>query len=970
MEYNPRKIETKWQNYWREHAVYRVSERKDKPKYYVLDMFPYPSGAGLHVGHPLGYIASDIFSRFKRHEGYNVLHPMGYDAFGLPAEQYAIQTGVHPAESTAENIAGFRKQMDNIGFSYDWSREVNTSDPIFYKWTQWIFKKLFEHYYDIDAQKAKPIEHLIQLFATKGSDSVNAAHHLENSFSGEDWNNASKKQQSDWLMCYRLAYRKEGFVNWCEALGTVLANDEIKDGVSERGGHPVSKKSMNQWYLRTTAYAPRLLEGLDQLDWPESLKIMQRNWIGKSEGASINFSIQGHDQQIEIFTTRPDTIFGATFMVLAPEHELVLSLCTTEQKSEIESYKSYVQSRSDRDRLSEVRKISGAFTGAYAIHPFTNEPIPIWISEYVLKDYGTGAIMAVPAEDLRDQAFAKHFELPIMEIVDRSAFPNAEIQDKIGHMINSDFLNGLSVLEAIDTAIKEIGKRQLGFKQLNFKLRDANFSRQRYWGEPFPIVYDQDNVAYVLEDDELPLELPTLSDFKPTSSGQAPLTKAVEWISQKPGFRREVDTMPGFAGSSWYFLRYMDPFNEDNFCSPENVNYWKDVDLYIGGAEHAVGHLLYSRTWHKFLFDLGLTPTDEPFKKLINQGMIQGMSAFIYASKTPLSEIFYKKDEGWKLQKLYNPKFIFLSSDLVSEYPGKEVDFIRIHVPIEWVSDHGKQPYIDQDAIKKLTAYRPEWQGRVFVGADGIIDTEDNTKKDEGTFKLYLVNEVEKMSKSKYNVVNPDLVIDQYGADCFRMYEMFLGPIEQSKPWDTNGIDGVSKFLRKFWSLFYNENGLKELHQDDPTREELRVLHTLIKKVSGDIELFSFNTCVSAFMIAVNELKRQNCTNNHILSDLVVLISPFAPHIASELWDKMGNSALLQDIPYPVHEEKWLESDEVNYPVCINGKKKTLLPLPADMSTQDIESAVRSHSEFEKWLDGKSLKKVIVVPGKMINLVV
>jgi leucyl-tRNA synthetase len=968
MEYNPREIEQKWQNKWRNEGVYAVKTDPSRPKYYILDMFPYPSGAGLHVGHPLGYIASDIYARFKRHKGYNVLHPMGYDAFGLPAEQYAIQTGVHPAVSTAKNIAGFRRQMDNIGFSYDWDREVNTSLPDYYKWTQWIFKLLFNHYYDLAEDKARPIQELVVLFEKGGSANASAANHLDQTFTPEEWHKADAKTKAGWLMCFRLAYRKEGFVNWCEALGTVLANDEIKDGVSERGGHPVTKKSMNQWYLRTTAYARRLLDGLATVDWPESLKIMQRNWIGQSEGARIFFALQNHTEKIEVFTTRPDTLFGATFMVLAPEHELVPVITTPEQKTSVEDYQAYVESRSERDRLSEVRKITGAFTGAYATHPFTGEAIPVWIAEYVLRDYGTGAIMAVPSDDQRDQAFARHFNLPVIEVVDRSAHPDAGIQDKVGRMVNSDFLNGKEVKEAIQLAIERLESMGIGKKQVNYKLRDANFSRQRYWGEPFPVVYDEMGVAHTLSDEQLPLNLPELDDFKPTTNGEAPLSKASQWVHELPGMTRETDTMPGFAGSSWYFLRYMDPHNKDAFCSREAMEYWQDVDLYIGGAEHAVGHLLYARTWHKFLYDLNYVPGEEPFRKLINQGMIQGISAFIYASKTAVNRIFSLVEGKWNEIRLTEPSLIFLSADRIQEYPDPEVEFIRLHVPIEYVTDMGKNPHLTAESMASILKERPEWKNRLFVGSEKTWSLGSDTER--STFRMFLTNEVEKMSKSKYNVVNPDDVIGQYGADCFRMYEMFLGPIEQSKPWDTNGIDGVSKFLRKFWLLFADENGNLLLDDSPAGKDELKVLHTLIKKVNEDIPNFAFNTCVSAFMIAVNELRKMNCRKRSILEPLIVLISPFAPHMASELWDLAGKSSLLLNEPFPVHSEEYLQSDEIQYPVCINGKKKALLPIPAAMKPDQVEQSVREHAEFTKWTEGKTVKKVIIVPGKMINLVV
>lgn len=965
--YQPRRLEEKWKKKWEEHQIYKTSETIDKPKYYVLDMFPYPSGAGLHVGHPLGYIASDIVARYKRHQGYNVLHPMGYDAFGLPAEQYAIQTGVHPSISTANNIAGFRKQMDNIGFSYDWDREINTSDPSYYKWTQWIVTLLFGHYYDTLEKKAKPIEHLIHIFKTEGSFGVQAIHHLDKPFTAAQWNAASPKQQSDWLMCYRLLYRKEGFVNWCEALGTVLANDEVKDGVSERGGHPVVKKSMNQWYLRTTAYAERLLEGLENLDWPESLKIMQRNWIGKSFGAKIHFQIHRHPHSVEIFTTRPDTIFGVTFMVLAPEHELVDTITTQEQKAAVEHYKEAVSARSERDRLSDVKKISGVFTGAYAVHPLNQELVPIWIADYVLKDYGTGAIMAVPADDERDRAFAKHFHLPIIEVIDRSHLTDASLEGKEGILINSDFLNGMRIEEAIFKAIETIEERGLGRATVQYKLRDANFSRQRYWGEPFPIKYNAQGIPMAESEDNLPITLPELDDFKPTSDGKAPLNKATDWVYTKDGFFRETDTMPGFAGSSWYYIRYMDPTNNDVFCSQEKIHYWREVDFYIGGAEHAVGHLLYARTWHKFLYDLGFVPSVEPFKKLVNQGMIQGLSAFVKMSKSPISSFYYLKSGQWIKKDLHTRSHLFLSDSII--YPDPTLEFVRFHVPIDLVIDHGKNSHLDIHAVQKLIEIRPDWQNAVFVGDQGYFSIPSQDLENDN-LKLQLSTEVEKMSKSKYNVVNPDQVIEKYGADCFRMYEMFLGPIEQSKPWDINGIDGVSKFLKKCWSLYQDSEGNSLIEDEQPTAEEMKVLHTLIKKIHEDMPTLSFNTSVAAFMIAVNELKKLSCHKRHILQNLAILLSPFAPFIAAEFWELCGQKDLINDVPFPVHDEKYLISDEVDYPICINGKKKSLLKLSKDITANQVNDIIEKHPMIPKWTENKPIKKVIFVPGKMINLVV
>lgn len=1037
MEYSPNIIEKHWQKYWKENQIYKVSNDSPKPKYYVLDMFPYPSGAGLHVGHPMGYIATDIFTRFKRLKGFNVLHPMGYDAFGLPAEQYAIQTGVHPADSTAANIEGFRKQMDNIGFSYDWSRQVNTSDPAYYKWTQWIFLQLFDHYYDTKLDKAQPLSDLINHFERHGSENLSASNSFDGSFTADEWTAFSAKEKDDVLMNYRLVYRKVGYVNWCEALGTVLANDEVKDGVSERGGYPVIKKAMMQWSLRTTAYAERLLKGLDDVEWPESLKIMQRNWIGRSEGARVFFQVKDHPNlAIEIFTTRPDTIFGATFMVLAPEHDWVEQLTTEEYKEGITQYKDYVQSRSERERVSEVKKVSGAFTGAYAIHPISGNEIPIWIAEYVLKDYGTGAIMAVPSDDGRDNAFAKHFKLPIIEVIDRSAFPNATMEDKVGHLINSDFLNGKSIVEAIAAALDYIEYNRLGTRQVNYRLRDANFSRQRYWGEPFPILYDPEGVAHAIDVEDLPLELPKLDDFKPSVDGKAPLSKALDWLHPIDGWMREADTMPGFAGSSWYFLRYMDPENPDAFASKQALDYWQDVDLYVGGAEHAVGHLLYSRTWHKFLFDIGKVPTAEPFRKLINQGMIQGRSNFIYRANDKffmaylekkvfedlMSDIEYVKETKSDFESATNYDYSIKGSNLVIEVtsfkqsdkiarireiasanekrllvianetisrninnPGHIEAIIRENlnssVPFV-ISEYDKEPgqlYVSHNLTYKYDASNfsainidVNWLENDVLDIEKALASNMYKNADfklDANGKFTCSWEIEKMSKSKYNVVNPDHVIAEYGADCFRMYEMFLGPVEQSKPWDMNGIDGVAKFLRRFWSLYASSEGI-QVTEDPATKPELKILHTAIKKVTEDIEKFSFNTSVSAFMICVNELKKLNCSKREILEPLAILIAPFAPHVSEEIWQNMlNNEGTVFDTSFPSFDEQYLKDDEIDYPLCINGKKRAIISFPAGESNANIENTAKSHPDMEKWLEGKSIKKVIIVPGKMINVV-
>lgn len=1026
MDYNPRQIEQKWKRFWEENEVYKVTNSTKKPKFYVLDMFPYPSGSGLHVGHPLGYIASDIFARYKRHKGFNVLHPMGYDAFGLPAEQYAIQTGVHPAKSTDDNIARYRSQLDNIGFSFDWSREVKTSDPNYYKWTQWLFLQLFESYYNTTTHKAALITDLTKVFEKEGNANVNAATTQEEIFTAAEWNAMTAAEQDDILMNYRLAYRKVGYVNWCEALGTVLANDEVKDGVSERGGFPVEKKAMLQWSLRITAYAERLLNDLNEVEWTDSLKAQQRNWIGRSEGATIFFDISESEEKIEVFTTRPDTIFGATFMVLAPEHDLVAQITTAEQQTAIDKYLTYVNSRSEIERMSEAKEVTGEFTGAYAINPFTNTRIPIYIGEYVLKDYGTGAIMAVPSDDERDHRFATKFGIDIIEVVDKSAYPGATMDDKVGKIINSGFLTGMEVKEAISAAIDAAEEKGIGKGKVNYKLRDANYSRQRYWGEPFPIRY-KDGISIPLTTDELPLVLPELDDFKPASGGKSPLARLDNWVNLEDGSVRETDTMPGFAGSSWYFLRYMDATNDERFASEDAVNYWKEVDLYVGGTEHAVGHLMYSRFWHKVLFDKGLVPTNEPFKKLINQGMIQGRSNFVYRVNEQFAEKIFKDKlkeyeievqteypiaggyvdfampehklaieiksgsdlkrylenrkadydkAGWKLLVIstqevgkYYFKFdtiikrinraiegnvdnshlgeeythpLFISYDVVKEKNAQQL-VTALHVDVNIVNDD----VLDMEAFQN---WRPEYKNAYFV-----------TNK-EG--KYICGYAVEKMSKSKYNVVNPDLMVERYGADCFRMYEMFLGPIEQSKPWNTNGIEGVSKFLRKFWALFENVSDAA------PTKAEYKILHTGIKRVTEDIERFSLNTCVSSFMVLANELKAAKCTKKAILQDFVVLIAPFAPFTAEELWHKLGNEGTVMDAAYPELNEEYLKEDSFTYPVAINGKMRDKIDLAADTSKEDAEKAALALPKIQKYTEGKTVRKVIVVPKRMINIVV
>ena len=848
----------------------------------------------------------------------------------------------------------YRSQLENIGFSFDWDREVRTSDPSYYKWTQWIFLQLFEHYYDNEAKQARPISDLVKRFEEEGNGIVDAATNQEELFGADEWANFTPKAQSDILMNYRLAYRKETEVNWCEALGTVLANDEVKDGVSERGGYPVVKKPMMQWSLRITAYAERLLNDLEELDWSDAMKKMQSNWIGKSEGAQLFFNVAGSDAQIEIFTTRPDTIFGATYMVLAPEHDLVDQLTTADQEANVSEYVNYVKSRSDVDRMSE-KEVSGVFLGSYAINPFTEEKIPIWIGEYVLKDYGTGAIMAVPSDDDRDHGFAEKFGLPIIEVIDRSGVPNAARMDKQGTLMNSGFLNGLEVKDAIETILTKIETMGIGERKVNYRLRDAIYSRQRYWGEPFPIVYDTDGIPHAVPVDELPVELPPLDDFKPASGGKSPLARKEDWVNLPNGWTRETDTMPGFAGSSWYFLRYMDASNNADFASQDAINYWKDVDLYIGGTEHAVGHLLYSRFWHKFLFDKGLVATPEPFKKLINQGMIQGVIEFMYLQK--------EKVDGYS-------RFVCAG---VAKKEG--IDVAKIPVHVDFVRDYGSNDsYLDIDSIKKFIDWRPEYENAIFDCAfgsyhQGTFQPKDGVNSDHGT-ELYTVSEVGKMSKRYYNVVNPDDIVDRYGADCFRMYEMFLGPIEQSKPWDTKGIDGVYKFLKRFWGLFFNEEGDFELSSEKPSKEALKILHTCIKKVNDDIERFSFNTCVSAFMVAVNDLKKLGERNRDIMQELVILIAPFAPHMAEELWHQLGQTGSVNNAEYPQANEAYLKEDSISYPISINGKKRAVVNFPADASKDDLEKAAIELDEIQKWLEGVTVRKVIVVPKRMINIVV
>jgi len=919
MEYNFSEIEKKWQKYWVEQKTFKVEIDKSKPKFYVLDMFPYPSGAGLHVGHPLGYIASDIYSRYKRLKGFNVLHPMGYDAFGLPAEQYAIQTGQHPALTTDQNIKRYREQLDKIGFSYDWNREVRTSDPAYYKWTQWAFIKMFNHYYDNVSEKAEPIEKLIDRFKKQGTKSLHVACTENLEFTAEEWNSWDENKREQVLLNYRLAYLADTMVNWCPELGTVLANDEVKDGLSERGGHPVEQKIMKQWSLRVSAYAERLLKGLEEIDWSDSLTEMQKNWIGKSEGAEVYFkTTDGVD--ILIFTTRADTMFGATFMVLAPESHYVPLVTSQEQKDEVEKYLEITKKRTERERMADTGKITGVFTGSFAVNPFTGKEIPIWISDYVLAGYGTGAIMAVPAHDSRDYAFAKHFDLPIIPLIKGCDVSKESYDAKEGKMINSGFLDGMDVKQAIPAAIEEVEKRQIGNRKINYRLRDAIFSRQRYWGEPFPVYY-KDGVPYPLDEKDLPLQLPEIDKYLPTEDGQPPLGRAENWKT-KDGYPIELSTMPGFAGSSAYYLRYMDPRNTQALVSKEANEYWRDVDLYIGGTEHATGHLIYSRFWNKFLFDIGIVCEQEPFKKLVNQGMIQGRSNYVYR---------------------INGTNTFVSHNLKNQH-----ETTALHVDVNIVQND----ILDIEAFKK---WRPEFNNAEFILENG---------------KYICGWGVEKMSKRYYNVVNPDDIVAKYGADTLRMYEMFLGPLEMSKPWDTNGIDGVYKFLRKFWRLFHNEKFNFTISEEEPTGEELKVLHKTIKKVQEDIERFAFNTAVSAFMICVNELNDLKCNKRQILEPLTILLSSFAPHITEELWHLCGNNQSITDAVMPEFDEKYLKEDVFEYPVSFNGKMRFKIALPIDMDAKSAEQAVLKHEMSGKWLEGKTPKKVIFVPKKIINIVI
>ena len=1000
MNYNFREIEAKWQKKWAEEGTYKVAENPEKEKFYVLDMFPYPSGAGLHVGHPLGYIASDVIARYKTHLGFNVLHPMGYDSFGLPAEQYAIQTGQHPAITTEENISRYREQLERLGFNYDWSREVRTSSPEYYKWTQWIFTQLFDSWYNHKTNKAEPIETLISAFAENGTYAVEAAiekewyksldfskfafgEHFAGEFTATDWEVMTEEQRELILQHYRLAFLSDTWVNWCEELGTVLANDEIKDGVSERGGHPVEQRLMKQWSLRITAYADRLIEDLDKLDWSESIKEIQRNWIGKSRGASVNFKLDGYTERIEVFTTRPDTIFGVSFMVLAPEHQLVAKITTAEQADQVNAYVKQAMARSERDRQSDVKTVTGVFTGAYVSHPFSGDLIPVWIADYVLAGYGTGAVMAVPSGDQRDMDFAKTFDLPIPNIFEGVELDKEAYSEKAGKLKNSGFLSGMTIEKATEEVIKELETKRIGYGKTNYRLRDAIFSRQRYWGEPFPVYYENGQ-AKLLDFEELPLTLPKVDKYLPTETGEPPLARAKreDWPIFK-GDAMECNTMPGWAGSSWYFLRYMDPQNKKALVAPEKVDYWGAVDLYMGGAEHATGHLLYSRFWTKFLSDRGVIPFDEPFQKMINQGMILGRSSIVYRlelnsylipgleekedlpSPKKFPEIFVTEEiylDWEKDQKVNEFKYdvesrlrTLLHEQLDEEHQMDlsnvmwEYGFTALHVDVNLVHN-------DELDIDGFREWRRDYKDAIF-----ILNANEKYK---------CGHEIEKMSKRWYNVVTPDSLCDEYGADTLRMYEMFLGPVEQSKPWDTQGISGVHNFLRKFWRLFFNENGDFEVSNEPATKASLKTIHKTIRKVTEDLDRLSWNTVVSACMIAVNELTAEKCNNREVLEKLVVLVSPYAPHFSEELWEKLGNTGSVTLEPWPEFEEAYLKDSEFEYPVSFNGKMRFKLSLSADLSKEEIEKAVLESEDAAKYLEGKSPKKVIVVPKRIVNIVI
>ncbi|MEM6396938.1 MAG: class I tRNA ligase family protein [Bacteroidota bacterium] len=986
MKFDPTLLDAKWQKYWRDNETYRTETTSDKPKYYVLDMFPYPSGAGLHVGHPLGYIASDIYSRYKRQRGFNVLHPMGFDAFGLPAEQYAIDTGVHPSVSTEKNMARYKDQMERLALSFDWSRAVNTSDPKYYKWTQWTISRFWHNWYDKAQKKARPISELIAHLEANGTEGLQAAQTEELSLSASDWKALDKKGRSEVLMNYRLAYRSVSTVNWCEELGSVLANDEVKDGKSERGGHPVEQRPMVQWSLRITAYAERLLQGLDTVDYSEGLKAQQANWIGKSTGALAYFDIEGHEERLTVYTTRPDTIFGVTFMVLAPEHEWVDQLTTPEQQAEIDKYQTYVAGRTELERQQDVKTVSGAFTGSYCINPLNGKRVPIYIAEYVLKDYGTGAIMAVPSDDERDKRFAEHFGIEIIQVVDKTDYPGATLKDKVGVMINSGFMNGMQVPEAIKAATQKLEEQGRGQYDVNYRIRDLVFSRQRYWGEPWPIVYDQDGVPEFLPTEQLPVELPPMEDFR-YRDGKAPLERATDWVNSEHG-RRETDTMPATAGSNWYYLRYMDPHNEEAFVGQDAVNYWQDVDLYLGGVEHAVSHILYSRLCHKLWFDIGLVPTREPYKKLFNQGMIGAPITSIHLARATAEDgsehkvwVNFQTSAGGGIPRMPT------SSNEVSQ---TEIRDRKVDVPglgtltIQEIELDRKVPL----RLVEETSVDNEASFRLYRKAIDELDKDDAqdaayfrqilsqgeaiawTKEKDGREYVELSYVMGKMSKSKYNVINPDDICARYGVDCFRMYEMFLGPLDQAKPWSVSGIDGVYRFLRRFWGLFYDETGNFNVSDVEPGKAEMKSVHTCIQKVTDDIEKLSFNTCVSAFMVATNELIKLKANQRDVLEPLVRLIAPFAPHLAEELYAALGHDGSVHHTHWPAFEPKWLVEDSVTLPIAFNGKTRFTLEFPADADKATVEAAVLANAQVQQQIGNKSVKRVIVVPGRMVNMVV
>ena len=1019
MEYDFRHIEKKWQQKWKDTDAYKVSNPRlndsvwqaspgsgqtPKPKCYVLDMFPYPSGAGLHVGHPLGYIASDIYARYKRLKGFNVLHPMGYDSFGLPAEQYALETGQHPAVTTQNNINTFRRQLDNIGFCFDWSRELRTSDPKYYKWTQWIFLQLFNSYFCNTEKKALPISKLINKYATTGAMPKSGPPIPGKHFTAEQWNAYSEKEKQDILMNRRLAYLAYGEVNWCEALGTVLANDEVINGVSERGGHPVVKKKMHQWYLRITAYAERLLQGLETVEFSDAMKEMQRNWIGKSEGAEISFELRAssyengsqlaaHSSRLVVYTTRPDTIFGVDFMVLAPEHQLVSQITTPEQKEEIEKYLEYVKSRSERERLAEVKQITGAFTGSYAINPFDGREIPVWISEYVLAGYGTGAIMAVPCGDQRDFNFAKHFNIPITNIIGEHYNGEEANPTKEAILTNSDFLNGMLMKDAISVVTDKLEELGIGKRKINYKMRDAGFSRQRYWGEPFPIVY-KDGIAYPLNEKELPVELPHVENYKPGPEGEGPLANIQDWVNLNDGSKRETNTMPGYAGSSWYFLRYADPHNDNEFASKEATDYWNQVDVYVGGTEHAVGHLLYSRMWTKVLYDLGLISFDEPYRKLVNQGMIQGSSRFVYRVdvrmvKYSANDKLFNRSEMWQNPLFVSQKYFetFHSGETQRVIQDHLCSSVKNAVITELELDELSAIRVDVNIVDgvelNISEFR-KWRNGEYANATLILEDgkvlSSGEDLGEVSSKYICGAEVEKMSKSKYNTVNPDMLIDKYGADTFRMYEMFLGPVEASKPWDTKGIEGVHRFLKKLWRLFYDEQkgpiwttsapSPLERAGGEVSDAELKVLHKTIKKIEEDTERFSYNTAVSAFMVCVNELHDLKCHKKAILEQLLILLTPYAPHVSEELWHQLGNDGSVLDASFPQFDPKYLIESTKEYPISINGKMRTTINISLNASQEEVEKIVLENEVVKKWVDGKTPKKIIYVKNKMVNLVI